>query len=367
MIEQRGRSSWMVSFRAGRNPETGQPIRVRETVRGTKKDAERRLTQLLRDHDVSGLVPDRETTVEAFSTVWLEHVAHRVKPSTLKRYQECLLLHVCPMIGTTKLSEVRPASVQVVVDKVLASRSPRTAVNVYRVMSEMLNEALRWNLIPANPARAIRPPRAPRPPLNVPDAETCSAILSHVRGTDFEGPVTIALGTGMRLGEITALRWHDVDLDRRVARVTATLAYAGGEFSFTAPKTYRARRAVDLPWFVVDYLRRQRRAQTERRLAIGELWEDFDIVLDGVVGRPIPPWSVSHGFAQMIGAMGLPKIRFHDLRHAHASRLLEANVHPKIVSERLGHASTAFTMDTYSSVIPTLGRTAADAIENLLG
>jgi integrase len=105
-------------------------------------------------------------------------------------------------------------------------------VNVYRVLSEMLGEAVRWGVIATNPALAIRPPRAPRLTLHVPDADTCAVILDRARGRSMEGPVTLALGTGMRLGEILALRWRDVDLERKVIRVTATLSYVAGEFTF---------------------------------------------------------------------------------------------------------------------------------------
>jgi site-specific recombinase XerC len=164
-----------------------EPVRVRETVRGSRVDAERRLTQLLREHDVTGVVPDREATVASFSSTWLDHVAHRVKPITLKRYRELLLVHVIPSIGPVQMTELRPAAVQAVLTKVLASRSPRTAVNVYRVLSEMLAEAVRWGMIASNPAAAIRPPRAPRPKLHIPDQPTCAAILERVHGRQVEG------------------------------------------------------------------------------------------------------------------------------------------------------------------------------------
>jgi hypothetical protein len=155
-IAQRGKDAWRVAFRAGSG------VRVRETVRGSKADAERRLTELLREHDVTGVVPDREATVTTFSRTWLAHVAHRVKPTTLKRYRELLECHVIPAVGPVRLTELRPAAVSQVVAKVLDVRSPRTALNTYRVLSEMLGEAVRWGVIASNPAAGIRPPRAPR-------------------------------------------------------------------------------------------------------------------------------------------------------------------------------------------------------------
>lgn len=365
-IRRRG-DSWEVSFRAGTDPTTGEAVRVGETVRGSHVDAERRLTAMLREHDVTGIVPDRSETVASFAKVWLDHVSHRVKPITLKRYRELLAVHVIPTIGSVRMTELRPAGVQATIDGVLRRRSPGTAVNAYRVLSEMLAEAVRWGVIATNPAAAIRPPRAPRPKLHVPDQETCSAILERVQGRQVEGPVVLAIGTGMRLGEILAVRWRDVDLERKVLRVASTLSVVGGEFTFTAPKTNRARRSVDLPEFVVTFLRRYRKEQNERRLAFRNVWGDHDVVLDDGIGQPLSPWTVSADFRRVVAELGLPRTRFHDLRHAHATQLLSAGVHVKAVSERLGHSSTSFTMDVYSAVIPSMGRTAADAADHLFG
>jgi integrase len=126
-IIQRGKDSWEVGFRAGSG------VRVRETVRGSRTDAQRRQTELLREYDMTGLVPDRDATVASFSAQWLDHVTHRVKPTTLKRYRELLDVHIVPVIGTVRMTELRPAAIQAVIAKVLDVRSPRTAVNAYRV------------------------------------------------------------------------------------------------------------------------------------------------------------------------------------------------------------------------------------------
>lgn len=231
----------------------------------------------------------------------------------------------------------------------------------------MFGEAVRWGVIASNPAAGIRPPRAPRPKLHIPDQTTWGAIMERVRGRQVEGPVVLAVGTGMRLGEILGAQWKNVDLERKVLRVASTLSYAGGEFTFTAPKTSRARRSVDLPEFVVAFLRRHRRAQSERKMAFRDVWGEHDVVFDNGIGEPLSPWTVSTDFRRVVAELGLPRTRFHDLRHAHATQLLSAGVHVKAVSERLGHSSTSFTMDTYSASIPLMGRTAADAADHLFG
>jgi integrase len=231
----------------------------------------------------------------------------------------------------------------------------------------MLAEAVRWGVIVSNPAAAIRPPRAPRPDLHVPDQDTCAALRERARGRQVEGPVVLALGTGMRLGEILGLRWRDVDLERKVLRVTATLSYIDGEYTFPAPKTYRARRSVDLPAFAVAFLKQRRKAQASQQMRVRDVWQDYGVVLSDEIGEPLAPWTVSADFRRLVSELGLPRTRFHDLRHAHATQLLASGVHPKAVSERLGHSSVAFTMDTYSAVIPSMGRAAADTADHLFG
>jgi integrase len=368
-ITKVGPETYRIAFRAGTDPVTGKPVRVSEQIQGiTRADAQKRLTQLLREHDVSGVVPDREQTVASFARAWLEHVRHRTKPSTHRRYTELLQVHVLPPIGRVRLTEVRALDVQRVVDHVLEIRAPRTALNVLRVTSQMLAEAVRWGVIPANPAAAVRPPRAPRPKLNVPNRDACGTLLRRVRGRSVEGPVVLALGTGARLGEILALRWRDIDLERKVLRVTATLAYpSAGEYSFASPKTSRARRSIDLPAFVVTFLRRHRRQQSEGMMSIRDLWIDEDLILDNGIGEPMSPWTVSADFRRVVHELGLPRTRFHDLRHAFATEMLAAGQNVKAVSEQLGHSSTSFTMDTYSAVIPSMGRAVADAADQLFG
>ena len=201
----------------------------------------------------------------------------------------------------------------------------------------------------------------------MPDAATCTALLERSRDRQVEGPVILALGTGMRLGEILAVRWKGIDLERKVLRVTATLSYMGGEFTFPQPKTSRSRRTVDLPAFVIAFLRWQRKDQAEQKMRVRDVWSDYGVALSDEIGQPLTPWSVSADFRRLVSELGLPRTRFHDLRHAHATQLLGAGVHPKAVSERLGHSSVAFTMDTYAAVIPSLGRAAADAADTLFG
>jgi integrase len=263
---------------------------------------------------------------------------------------------------------LRPLHVQKVVDEVAAKNlSAGTQDLAYRVLSSSLAQALRWQLIAVNPAKAVRPPRPERPMLNTPDADQMTRILDVARDTWIERPVVLSASTGMRLGETLGLRWRDVDLETGVLRVMRAVEWSGRDFRFTQPKSSRSRRTINLPAFAIEAMRGWKRDQNERRLIVGEAWNDHDLVVDDGLGRPLRVDSVSAAFATMTRRAEMERVRFHDLRHGFATRLLEAGGHPKVVSEALGHASVAFTMDRYQHVMPTMQAQAADAIQAALG
>jgi integrase len=285
-----------------------------------------------------------------------------------REYTQLVTQHVLPRVGAVPLGKLRPVHVQQVVDAMLAAGlAPRTAAQAYRALSAALRQAVRWQLLGVNPAAAIQPPRAERTQLDVPDAVTIGRVLDAATATRLYVPLVLAATTGMRRSEVLALRWSQVDLDAGLARVKASLQLVAGELIMVEPKTDRARRTVALPTLTVDVLRRHRREQAERRLLLGETWEDRDLVVDQDDGAPLSPDALSRAFYRLVRSLGLPGLRLHDLRHAYATTLLEAGVHPKIASEALGHSSVAFTMDVYSHVLPTMQEEAARAIQATLG
>jgi integrase len=246
-----------------------------------------------------------------------------------------------------------------------ASLAGGTVLNLHLVLTQALGQAVRWQLLPSNPAAGAQPPRPRRPPRFVVDRDLAARLLDAVAGTRLELPAAIAVATGMRRGEILALRWSDLDPELSVARVQRSLQPTHGGLVFEQPKTARSRRSVLLPAFLHPYLERQQVDQLARREAHGEGWSDLDLVVDRGDGRPLNPDTLSTGWARHLRNKKLPPVRFHDLRHAHATLMLLQGVHPKIVSERLGHASIGITLDTYSHVLPSMQQEAAAAFDQL--
>jgi integrase len=370
-IRQRSKGSWSIQVSGGFDPLTGKRVRKTSTVRGNRAAAERELTRLQREVDQGESAdPGRASLAHYLEARWLPHSATRVRPRTHERYQSLVRVHIAPKVGRIPMAKLRPAHVQSVLDGMLAGGSkPRSVVQAYRVLSQALAQAVRWQLLSHNPAAAIKPPRPERPQLHVPDAETVRELLRAAEGTPAYVPLLLCAAGGLRRGEALGLRWRDVD--GATVRVVGTLQRVrrtgGYRLETREPKTDRARRNITLPAFAADALRSWRKEQAERQLLLGPAWKDNGLVCDRGDGSPWDPSTFSHHIEDLGRRAGLPRFRLHDLRHAVATRLLEAGVHPKVVSEALGHSSVSFTLDVYSHVIPSMGEQVGVAMEAAIG
>ncbi len=197
--------------------------------------------------------------------------------------------------------------------------------------------------------------------------EEARRFLEVSQGERLYALYVLAITTGMRLGELLALRWRDVDLERGVLRVTATLQKTRDGYLFAEPKTERSRRQVVLSPSAIEALREHRLRLLEERLRLGDAWEDHDLVFPNEIGRPLDRTNVSHrSFERILKRAGLPRLRFHDLCHTAATLLLGQGVHPKVVADMLGHSTTSVTLDLYSHSTPAMHRQAALALDSLL-
>jgi integrase len=301
---------------------------------------------------------------------WLAHARGRVRAVTYEGYEVLLRRHALPRLGQLQLQELSPLVIQDLYSELLAGSgesgglSAGTVLNLHLVLNQAFAQAVRWQLLAANPVAGAQPPRPRRPPRLLVDPTLLARLLASVAGSWLEAPAAIAAATGMRRGEILALRWADLTSDLTALRVQRTLQPTRQGLVFEQPKTARSRRTVLLPAFLRPYLERQLAAQAARRSLVAD-WQEQGLLIDRGDGRPLNPDTLSAGWARHLRRHQLPPIRFHDLRHAHATLMLAQGVHPKVVSERLGHASVGITLDTYSHVLPTLQEEAAAAFDAL--
>jgi integrase len=373
-LYRRGKSSWGLVVDLPRS-STGKRRQRTETVRGTKKDAEARLTQLLQELNTGTFVEATKITVADYLKRWLaDYAAHNVSRKTYERYEEIIRLHLIPAIGAHRLTELKPLHIQEAYSAALRNGrrdgkgglSPQTVLHHHRILREALQQAARWQIAVRNPADAVEPPRVLKQEMRVLNEQQTVKLLEEAAATRWFIVIALAVTTGLRRGEILALRWEDIDLDNARIQVRRTLEQARGGLGFKEPKTDRGRRQVALGPEMVEILQRHRLGQIKERLALGQEYKNGDLVCARLHGTPLDPAEVTAAFSKLIGSLDLPRIRLHDLRHGHATHLLRLGIHPKVVSERLGHSGVAITLNTYSHVLPGMQEDAALRLDRAL-
>jgi integrase len=335
------------------------------------KDVEKKLAEAMGDAAKGFVFDDENLTVGEYLDRWLsDAVRGTVRESTFSRDKYLATNHIKPSIGRIKLRNVSALHLQGLYrDRLDSGLSGSTVQKMHHVLHKALSQAVRWNLIPRNPADSVKAPTASTKemhPLSAPEARQLLEAAGEA-GDRLEALYVLAVHTGMRRGELLGLKWDDVDLDGSTVRVRRTLTRKGTGYVLGEPKTKKSRRTVRLTQRAVDALRSHRRRQLEEKLAAGR-YEDSGLVFAGEGGGLINPSNLrQRSFLPLLERAGLPQITFHDLRHTCASLLFQKNIHPKFVQELLGHASVSITLDTYSHMLPGMGGEAADAIGEALG
>jgi integrase len=376
-IIERGERRFLVRVFLGRDGQ-GKRQYHNKTIHGTKRDAQTYLNQVLRDRDLGTYVEPTKMLLNAYLDDWLETSAKPgVRPQTLASYKDLLRLYIRPRLGDRALAKLTPLDIQGVYAEMLErGLSPRTVRYTHSVLRSALEQAVKWQLVMHNPADRVDLPRQRREEMQALSPVEVRHFLEVAQGNRFGVLFELLLTTGLRPGEALALRWEDIDLDAGRLRVQRVLIRGrartedqdGPNWRFDEPKTPQSRRSVPLPASTARALRTHRVRQLEERLAVGADYVDHGLVFAGQKGAPVPYRNlIRWHFKAVLEAAGLPaSIRLYDLRHTCATLLLAAGENPKVVSERLGHASVKLTLDCYSHVLPDMQEAAAARLETLL-
>ena len=331
----------------------------------TREDVAEKLAKAISDR-ADGLVFDAgSTTTGEYLTRWLsDSVRGTVQGSTYRSYGRVVDGHLVPGVGRVKLAKLRPDHIRRLYRSMLdAGKATRTVQYAHALLKRALAQAVMDGLIPRNAAEAVRPPKLKRDEIQPLNADQVRALLD-ASDERSRALYTVAVRTGMRPGEILALRWSDVDLEAGTVQINRALS----EGEFSTPKTPRSRRRISLSPATVAALKAHRKRQLEERIAKAGLWEDHGLVFPSSVGTPKSQRNLNREFKNAAKRAGLPDhFKLYDLRHTCATLLLARNVHPKYVQELLGHASIALTLDTYSHVIPGMDGGTGGAIDEALG
>lgn len=360
-VRQRADGRWEARVRLGDG-------RRKSLYGETQREVLEQLRALERGQDRGVPVPTERATVGQYLASWIESSRARVRVRTWEGYDALVRKHT-PSIAKMPLAKLTPQHLdRLYADVIAGGRSPMTVRHLHALLHKAFDQAEKWGLVARNVAALVSPPRAPRQEMKTLTEEQARAFLEAASGERYEALYVVALSTGMRLGELLALRWRDLDLERATAHVQQSVQISRDhEVLFTPPKTTRSRRKVQLTNTAVAALRRQRTRQLQERLAAAGAWADLDLVFADEIGNVTLQSRVRWNFESVMRRAALPRIRFHDLRHTAATLLLGRGVHPKIVSEMLGHSTIAITLDLYSHVTPTMQREGAAMMDAVLG
>ncbi len=406
-----GKRFWVERRRLRVCPECGGELKDRlERRQGcksgfrTRKDAETALNDILGTVQNGTYVhPAKITLAEFLEQQWLPAITPTIRSTTLVGYKCLVSAHLIPGLGSTPIQKLTPSAINAFYGKLLSeprvSRKkskpeqegqkpeeegkktdddekpkPLTATTVRHIHTTLhraLRDAMRWGLIQRNPADAADPPAVRVTEANEMKTWSAKELKSFLEATkdDWLHPLWRTLAsTGMRRGEALGLRWSDVDLEAASPSlmVRQALVAAGYEVAFSEPKTKRGRRTIWLDAQTVKALKMWRETQGRERKNKPETWIDTGLVFTRENGAAWHPDRISKLFEEAVAVSGLPRIRLHDLRHTHATIALGASIHPKVVSDRLGHSTVSFTLDVYSHCIPALAQDAADKIAALV-
>lgn len=371
-IKKRGKNSYSIKVSLGKDGATGKYKQQWVSVKGTKKDAEKRLAELLNQLDNGMFVKPSKVTLAEYLTTWLyDYCQHNLAPSTTELYTH-MAKHIIPTIGNIPLTELKPSHLQrLYADKLTSGLSGRTVQLIHVTLHKSLKNAVKTGLLAHNVAESVETPKSHRKPIHAMSESDMHLFLEFAKDTEYYSLFYLALFTGMRRGELLALRWSDIDLDLCQLSVTRNLQYLntgtpGNRIRIGECKTTKSKRLIALSPSTVGKLREHKAKQAELRQAIGIPVTEDSLVFSHYDGSPLLPSSVTHAWIKLARRCGLTGIRLHDTRHTHASLMLKQGIHPKIVQERLGHSSIQITLDTYSHVAPGLQQAAANRFDDLL-
>lgn len=388
-IEKRGKNSYRLTVSEGFDL-SGKPMIHRKTVHGTKKDAEVELAKFVTEVQNGLVIDGKSLKFSEFTEIWKrDYGSKELAPSTYKRYCRMLETRLLPYFEHFYISKIKPTDIMKFYDllekdtqlvrkqgnngaKTKKPLSGKTILEHHRLLRAMLHKAVYWQLIVANPAERVQPPKARKPKRRSYDDEQTKILLENlellsIEDTKYKVAITLTIFTGVRLGELMGLEWQDVDFKNGIISINRSSQYLSDMGVFTkVPKTESSIRKIAIPEFIISLLEEYKLWYEEQKSIYGELWANSDRLFVQADGKPMHPSTISKWFVKYVGQIGLPVINFHGLRHTNASLLVAQNIDIAVISARLGHAQIITTLDFYVHPLLSHNRKAGYALENLL-
>jgi len=369
-IKKRSEGSWSIVIDIGKDPVTGTRKQQWYTIKGTKREAESRMRELLDSKEKGTYVKPNKLTVGDWLDSWLEgYVKTNCCMRTYDAYQSIVKNHLVPGLGTIPLTQLKPQQIQDFYSRIFQgdkNLSASSVLHIHRILFQALQYGRRQGVLMQNAADLVNPPRARKSVMKTLLPSEVARLFESTKDNLYYPIYFTAINTGLRQAELLGLRWRDIDLDLAALSVNQVLYKRRGVCIFKEPKSEHSRRRLDLTPSLALFLRKYRAQREAEFIITGDPLTDDDLVFGKADGTPVDPSTLTHQLGKALQKAGLPHVRFHDLRHSFASLMLLGGVHPKIVSEMLGHASVTLTLDTYSHVIGGLQKAAMGRLDDIL-
>ena len=362
-----GEMSYEITVEGERDAFTGQRNRVYKTVRGSKKEANAIMRQMMADMDRGIAIRKCPKKISEWMDEWLELYIPNVEETTRVGYKTKVRNYIKPYLGDIYVQSLRTPHVQRMVNDMIArGLSPKNIRDTYNNINAAMKKALVLRMIPYNPCEGVVLPKLKRYKAKVYNINMIHQVLNVAEGTDMYLPILLCTTAGLRRGELLALRWEDIDFQNNILKVRHNLVRGEKDYIIKEPKSESGIRDIHIGSEVVSYLKKERAKYVTDMMNYGIGFRNYGFVIRQYDGSPLKPDSMSRKWRRFLETNNLPPIRFHDLRHSHATALIQAGVSPKVVQERLGHSDVQITLNTYTHVLPEMDIEAAETLDRII-
>jgi integrase len=360
-IRKRG-NKWSYTVDVGKDPRTGKRKQKSQSGFKTKKEAHAALAELVNDVEKGSYIEPVKKKFKEFAINYIETTyRNRVKKSSYETAHNVVVIHIIPFFGDMDINDIDQFLVHEFYQaKMKEGYSSSYIQRMHEMMRLILRVAKKWEVLHKDIASMLEPPRLIKKEMKVWTIDQVNTFLKFTKHSRYHPIYFLAAYTGMRKGEILGLSWTDIDFEEKTISINKTLYKVPSEYLLQEPKTKNSFRTIYIDDDIIRVLKRQKVKQNLERLRYGGVYKEHNMVFAQETGEYVHPQGVNGLFTRFIGQANLPRIRFHDLRHTHATILLLMGVNPKIVAERLGHSSVQITLDTYSHVLPSMKQDLAE-------
>jgi integrase len=366
---------WYFVVDTGVDPTTGKRKQKWFSGFKTKKEAEKAMIKKLHELEQGTYIEPQKTTLGNYLSRWLDDYASTaLRPTTFETYSALIRTHIIPSLGAVTLQQLQPMQLQRFYNEKLeqgrvngnGGLSAQTVRYFHAILREALGHAVKWQLLSRNVAELASPPAIRKKEIITLDADEVAQFLLYAREDRLYIAFLMAVTTGLRRGEILGLRWKDLNFNANTVSIRKNLVLVNNKPILQEPKTQGSIRSITLPLVTIEALKKYKTLQDQEKHKIGSHYQDHHLIVATSLGTPVSPRNLLRSFKRIIEKANLPEIRFHDLRHTHATLMLKQGEHPKVVSERLGHSSTRITLDIYSHVLPNMQQEAVERFEKMI-